>query len=118
MRGFLFEDSFGVFLLVTVFLGGGASWLTGRAVAGTWRPPFQAALYALLLALVVRFIHYALFGGTLLSGYFYVVDAAVCLASAFLGYKVTRSRQMRRQYAWLVAGERPVPPDAGEKSPS
>ena len=29
------EDSFGVFLLVTVFLGGGAAWLTGRAIAAT-----------------------------------------------------------------------------------
>ena len=27
------EDSFGLFLLVTVALGGGAAWLAGRAIA-------------------------------------------------------------------------------------
>ena len=33
------EDSFGVFLLVTILLGGGAAWLSGRAIAQTWRSP-------------------------------------------------------------------------------
>ena len=32
------EDSLGVFLLVSVLLGGGAAWLAGRAIAATWRP--------------------------------------------------------------------------------
>ena len=35
MQGFLHEEgSFGVFLLVTVILGGGAAALAGRAIAG------------------------------------------------------------------------------------
>jgi hypothetical protein len=29
------EGSLGVFVLVTVVLGGGGAWLTGRAIAGT-----------------------------------------------------------------------------------
>ncbi len=35
------EDSFGVFMLVTVILGGGAAALAGRAIALTWRPSWQ-----------------------------------------------------------------------------
>ena len=32
------EDSLGIFLLVSVFLGGGGAYLSGRAIAATWRP--------------------------------------------------------------------------------
>ena len=59
------EDSLGVFLLVTVILGGGAAALAGRAVALTWRPWWQVVVYMLMLAAAVRFFHFALFGGTL-----------------------------------------------------
>ncbi len=45
------ERSLGVFFLVTVLMGGGAAWLAGRACAATWRPPWQMALYMLILAL-------------------------------------------------------------------
>ena len=39
---FIYEEgSFGVFLLVTVILGGGAAFLAGRAIAETWRPWWQ-----------------------------------------------------------------------------
>ena len=95
------EGSLGVFLLVTVFLGGGAAWLAGRAIAGTWRPWFQVPLYALLLGAAVRFIHFALFGGTLVSPYYFLVDTFVCFAFAALGFQATRARQMSTQYAWL-----------------
>ncbi|HEX9647117.1 MAG TPA: hypothetical protein VGB88_06440, partial [Alphaproteobacteria bacterium] len=37
----LSETSLGVFIGVTVVLGGGAGILTGRAVAATWRPVSQ-----------------------------------------------------------------------------
>ena len=76
------EDSLGVFLLVTVAMGGGAAWLAGRAIAATWRPWWQVALYMLILGAAVRFIHFALFDGTLLSLHYYLVDHLVCLASA------------------------------------
>lgn len=97
----LYQDSFGVFLLVTVFLGGGASWLMGRAVAGTWRPAWHVLAYALILAATVRFIHYALFGGTLVSPHYYAVDAIVCLMLGLLAFRSTRARQMSTQYAWI-----------------
>src|SRR5690606_14948282 len=71
---FFEEDSVWIFILVTVLLGGGAALLTGRAIARTWQPFRIAALYMLPLAAAVRFFHYALFGGTLLSLHYYVVD--------------------------------------------
>jgi len=99
--GILWEVSLGDFLLVTVFLGGGAAYLTGRAVAITWRPLFKLVVYILLLAAAVRFIHYALFGGTLLSLQYYLFDLAVLLCFAGLGFQVTRAGQMSGQYSWL-----------------
>jgi len=95
------EDNFGVFFLVTVFLGGGAAWLTGRAAALTWRPVWQVVVYTLILGFAVRFIHFSLFDGTLLSFHFYLVDAAFCLVVGLLGFRVARVGQMIRQYRWI-----------------
>jgi hypothetical protein len=95
------EGSFGVFVLVTIILGGGASWLAGRAIAGTWRPIWQVIIYALILGLAVRFIHFSLFSGTLLSPYYYLVDSLVCLAFGLLGFRAARTAQMVRQYRWI-----------------
>lgn len=100
------EDSFGVFLLVTVILGGGCAWLAARAVAQTWRPWWQVMLYMLVLGFAVRFIHYALFDGTLTSPYYYAVDTAILTVIAIAGFRSTRRRQMARQYGFLV---RPSP---------
>ncbi len=102
MNELLYEgDQLGSFLLVTVLLGGGAAWLAGRAIAQTWRPWWSVVAYMLVLGLAVRFIHYALFDGTLLSPHFYAVDAAVAILLAGLGFRMTRRRQMARQYAFL-----------------
>ena len=79
------EDSFFVFLLVTIILGGGAAFLSGRAIALTWRPWWQVAAYMLVLGGVVRFFHMALFEGHLLTLHYYVVDTAFCLMFGFLG---------------------------------
>ena len=95
------EDYFISFLLVTVFLGGGAAWLSGRAIAHTWRPWGSIVGYMLLLGLVIRFIHFALFSGTLLSAYFYAVDTAFALMFASLGFYLARRGQMARQYGFL-----------------
>jgi hypothetical protein len=102
------ERSIGVFLLVSVAMGGGAAWLAGRAIAATWRSWWQAVLCALMLGWVVRFFHFALFDGTLLSLRYYLVDAAVCLLAALLGYRMTRVRQMTTQYRWLNAPAGPL----------
>jgi hypothetical protein len=102
MQGFLHEEgSFGVFALVTIILGGGAAVLAGRAIAVTWRPWWQIVAYMLILGAAVRFIHFALFGGTLLSLHYYVVDAAICLAFGLLGFRTKRAEQMVGQYRWI-----------------
>jgi hypothetical protein len=102
MQGLIYEEgSFGVFVLVTVILGGGAAALSGRAIAATWRPWWQIVAYMLILGGVVRFFHYALFDGTLLSLHYYLVDAGVCLLGAGLGFRASRTTQMITQYHWL-----------------
>jgi hypothetical protein len=95
------EDSFWLFLLVSVFLGGAAAALAGRAIAMTWRPWWHVALYMLILALAVRFIHYALFNATLLSPHYYLVDLGICLGFGFVGFRGTRAAQMATQYRWI-----------------
>ena len=95
------EDSLGVFLLVSVLLGGGAAWLAGRAIAATWRPWWHVVFYMLILTLAVRFLHFALFEATLRSAHYYLVDLAVCLAFGFLGFRTTRATQMVTQYRWI-----------------
>jgi hypothetical protein len=108
MQDLVYEESFGVFLLVTIILGGGAAALAGRAVAATWRPWWQVAVYMLILGLAVRFIHYSLFGGTLLSPYYYAVDSAFCTAFGFLGFRTARVAQMVRQYSWINEPDGPM----------
>jgi uncharacterized protein DUF6867 len=95
------SDNAGPFLLVTVALGGGAAWQAGRAIAQTWRPWWQAVLYMFLLGAAVRFIHFALFDGTLLSLPAYGLATAVAIGFATLGFRITRGRQMARQYGFL-----------------
>jgi len=94
-------DHAGPFLLVTVALGGGAAWQAGRAIAQTWRPWWQGMLYMLILGAAVRFIHFALFDGTLLSLPAYGLDTAVAIGCAGLGFRTTRARQMASQYGFL-----------------
>ena len=101
------EDSLGVFILVTLLMGGGAAWLAGRAIAGTWRPWWHVFFYMMILGVAVRFIHFALFEGTLLSAYYYLIDAAVCLIFGFLSFRATRARQMATQYGWIYASAGP-----------
>ena len=102
MQGIIYEEDYaGLFLLVTVLMGGGAAFLAGRAIAATWRPWWHVAFYMLILGAAVRFIHFALFEGTLLSAQFYAVDSLVCLIFGFLGFRVTRVAQMTTQYRWI-----------------
>ena len=104
LQGILHEsDSILPFLLVTGAMGGWAGWMAARAVARSWRP-YRACLPALLgVAAAVRFIHFALFSGTLLSPYYFAVDALVVLAIGSAAFRMTRARQMTTQYRWLYA---------------
>jgi hypothetical protein len=92
-----------VFLLVTVVMGGLAAYATGSAVASTWRPRWQLVAYGFLIAAAVRFIHHALFEEPFIAPRSYVVDLVVLIAAAAFGFHLTRQRQMREQYDWLVS---------------
>ena len=94
-------DGFMTFFFLTLVLGGWAAYMSGRAVANTWRPVAQLIFYCLLLSLVVRFLHFALFEAELFAFLPWVADLAVMLAAGFLGYRLTRVSQMVTQYRWI-----------------
>lgn len=102
MQGILYEEqSVWQFFFVTCVIGGWTAWRAGRASAKTWGSYPLLVFYLLLLGLVIRFIHHALFEGTMFSAQYYVVDAAVLMLIGLLGFRYTRTRQMVTQYYWL-----------------
>lgn len=88
-------------LFVTMLIGGGAAWQTGRAIAGTWRPFWHIIVYTLLLGAAVRFVHFALFEADLLSLASYLCDTAYLLAVGCLSWRLQLTSLMVRQYPWL-----------------
>jgi hypothetical protein len=104
----LSDDSLRVFLVLTVIIGGGAAFLAGRGLARSWKPFGRIFFYMLLLAAAVRFFHYALFDGELLSLYYYFVTYIVLLGVASLGYRMMRTTQMVTQYRWLYERTSPL----------
>ncbi len=99
--GVLYGNSLAAFIMITVVLGGGAAWLTGRAIANTWGSLAVAVLYMIPLAAAARFLHFALAKGDLLSLHYYLVDLAVLTGLAALSFAVNRASLMARQYPWL-----------------
>ncbi len=91
------------FVIVTVFIAGGASYLMGQAMASTWRPAWQVVLYALLLGGGDRFLSFALFEGRLLSPTGYLIDTALLAVIGLAAYRATVAGMMVRQYPWLYA---------------
>lgn len=112
----IWEVSLVDFLLVTVFLGGGAAWLTGRATAITWTPWRTLLAYVVLLTIATRFIHFSLFHGTFFlppatfgtALYFAGVDFVILMAAAALGRQITRAHQMSTQYNFLYERAGPI----------
>lgn len=98
----LWERDLADFVIVTLLLGGGAAFMTGRAVALSWQPVTRALAWMVLLTAAFRFIHYALFGNTLLSVPFYLTDFVILSIAAVVGHRLTRFRQMTRRYAWVI----------------
>jgi hypothetical protein len=96
------------FVLLTLLIGGGAAWRTGQAVAQGWGAAWPVAAYTALLAAAVRFLHYALFGGALLSLPSYLVDFAILAAIALIGYRTRRTRHMTEQYPWMFQRSSPL----------
>ena len=91
----------GVFIGVTLCVMGFAAFMTGQAVANTWKPAWHAVGYALLLGCADRFLVYALFDGQLLSLAGYAIDSAVLIAIALAAFRMAQARKMVQQYPWL-----------------
>ncbi|MCB1756444.1 MAG: hypothetical protein KDJ38_13035 [Gammaproteobacteria bacterium] len=98
---FFWENGFASFLILTVVLGGAAAYMSGRAVARQWKSVGLLVFYCALLALAVKFLHFALFDGPLLSLKLLLIDFSVVLLIGLLGYRITRVNQMVTQYRWL-----------------
>lgn len=107
--GLVWEKSFWVFFILTVVIGGGAAWATGRALALKWRPVREAVLYSCLLGLADRFLHWGLFldqpldvyKGTITSLHYYLVDTAVLMVICVLAHRMTQAACMTSQYRWM-----------------
>jgi hypothetical protein len=103
------------FLVLTCLLGGAAAFATGRAIALTWRPFWQALTYMIPLTAGVRFLHYALFEEDILAIGPALLALVILAAVAALAFRMVQVRQMTRQYpfafsvagpfAWLVRGD-------------
>ena len=90
-----------VTLAITIIFMGGCAFMTGQALAATWRPFWHAGPYALLLGFGDRFVIYALFQGDLFLPSGYVIDTVWLFAVITFAFRVTRARQMVTQYPWL-----------------
>jgi hypothetical protein len=108
MSGLYESESISQVLMVTGIIGGGAAWLSGRAIATTWRPFWHVVAYMLLLGCAVRFVHFALFEGTLLSLPSYAADTLYLLIVSALAWRATRAAQMATQYYWLYERSGPL----------
>ena len=53
--------SISVFIGLTVIIAGFCAYMTGQALASTWRPIWQLFPYMILLGLADRFLTFALF---------------------------------------------------------
>ncbi|MCB1377790.1 MAG: hypothetical protein KDK89_05395 [Alphaproteobacteria bacterium] len=95
------EDSPWIFLIMTVIIGGGLAFLSGRNLASKWRPLWSAIAYMIPMGVALRFFHYALFDGNLHSVHYFITDTLVLIAGSLLGYRLTRVTQMVSQYPWL-----------------
>ena len=105
----------GSFFAMTLLFFGGAAFLTGQALAHSWRPLWQILPVALLLAAVDRFFLYALFAAELASLSGFLIAAAILGAILLAAYCLTRARKMVQQYPWLY--ERRGPFGWREKQP-
>ncbi|QRM56515.1 DUF6867 family protein [Sinorhizobium sp. BG8] len=102
MQGILYEEaSFLQFLFISIIMGGWTAWRTGKACAENWQSFGRLFVYVLLLGVAIRFIHHALFEGSMLTFQYYFVDTVILLLFATAGYRFYRTRQMTNIYYWL-----------------
>jgi hypothetical protein len=96
-----FGDTLFNVVLFNVVLVGPASFAAGHAVAIAWRRWNRIVFYTGLLSAGLRFLDYALASGELWSLGGFALGWAAQLAIAAFSFRLTRTRQMVRQYPWL-----------------
>jgi hypothetical protein len=101
MDGLYATETWPQIVMVTGVIGGGAALLAGRAISATWRPFWHVIAYMAILGAGVRFLHFALYQGDILSLPSYLVDTIFLMAASSISYRMTQVRQMARQYPWL-----------------
>ena len=104
MQGLFFESDTGVRIIIrgiVVLIGLWTAWRTGKAAAESWNSYFTVVAYTLLLGLVVRFMHHALFNGPMISPLYYAIDTVILLVFSTAGYRYRRTNQMVNNYYWL-----------------
>ncbi len=93
--------SLSVFLGLTAVVFGLAAFLTGQALANTWKPVRQLLGYCLLLGVANRFLTWGLYQGDLLSLPGFLVGTMVLTAIALAGFRLRQVWKMVHQYPWL-----------------
>jgi hypothetical protein len=78
-----------------------AAFMTGQALANTWKPIWHAIVYSILLGFADRFLTFALYEGELLSLSGYLVDTTVLVVISLLAFRISQARKMVTQYPWL-----------------
>jgi hypothetical protein len=101
----LLGTSLGVFIGLTVIIIGGAAIMTGRALADSWKPPWQVVLACVGLTVADRFLTYALFRGELLNLSGLVIDFVVITVMALVAHRLTLVHKMVAQYPWRYERE-------------
>ncbi len=90
-----------VFVGFTCLIMGWVSFMTGRAIATTWRPRWQVVPYSILLGLANRFFSFALFGAPLFSLSGWLIGTALLLVVGLASYREKQAFKMVAQYPWL-----------------
>jgi hypothetical protein len=104
MQGLFFESDTGVRYLLrflVLIIGFWTAWRAGKAAAEGWNNYLTVIVYTLLLGVVMRFLHFALFQGPFISAFYYVLDVVILLVFSSAGYRIRRTRQMVQNYYWL-----------------
>jgi hypothetical protein len=105
---FFIEQGYKSFLVLTLIMGGGASYMAGAALARGWKPLPLLVVYMLIFTLGIRFLHFALFQAQLSSLHYFLSHGVILVAFALLGYRLTRVSQMVTQYPWLYERSGPL----------
>ena len=91
---------YGEYVFMLLCMAG--AWMIGKSVASDWKELGSVVgVYTCCLAWARAFCTLHLYEAVFISLSRYLVDTAVFLVVAYLGFRFTRTNQMTRQYHWL-----------------